>query len=288
MTTAPAFLASELPPTSPEDARLHVLPAPYEATVSYGGGTAAGPEAILRASQQLEVFDGYSQPADLGIYTHPAVDCAGDAETVLGRIEAAVSSILDLSGVPALLGGEHTVTLGALRALKARFGTFGVIQFDAHADLRDTYSDTPYSHACVMRRACELGLPLFQIGVRAISPEELAFRAATPSIAHLDATRLWEQGVPSPLLPPDFPSNIYVTFDVDGLDSALMPATGTPEPGGLTWREAIRAIHLATAGRRVLGLDVVELAPEPGLRHAEYTAARLTYMLMGAAQRSTK
>lgn len=286
MAEAPAFLASELPATRPEDARFHLLPVPWEATVSYGGGTAAGPDAILHASQQLEVFDGYSQPSDLGIYTHPAVDCAGKAEAVLDRIEAAVSSILDLSGVPVLLGGEHTVTLGALRALHARFGTFGVIQCDAHADLRDTYSGTPFSHACVMRRACDLGLPLFQIGVRAISPAELEFRAATPSISHLDATQLWETGVPSPLLPPDFPSNIYVTFDVDGLDSSIMPATGTPEPGGLTWREAMRAIQLATAGRRVLGLDVVELAPEPGLRHAEYTAARLTYMLMGAVQRS--
>lgn len=288
MPAAPAFLASELPETRPGNARFHVLPAPWEATVSYGGGTAAGPEAILRASQQLEVFDGYSQPADLGIYTHPAVDCAGEAETVLSRIESAVSSILDLNGLPVLLGGEHTVTLGALRALKARFGTFGVIQFDAHADLRDTYSDTKFSHACVMRRACELGLPIFQIGVRAISPAELEFRAATPSISHLDATALWERGVPDPLLPPGFPGSVYLSFDVDALDSALMPATGTPEPGGLTWREAMAAIRLATQGRRVLGLDVVELAPEPGMRHAEYTAARLTYMLMGAAQRSNQ
>lgn len=288
MPIAPAFLASELPETRPEDARFHVLPVPWEATVSYGGGTAAGPDAILHASQQLEVFDGYSMPAELGIFTHPAVDCTGDAETVLSRIEAAVSAILDLKGLPVLLGGEHTVTLGALRALKARFGTFGVIQFDAHADLRDTYSGTPYSHACVMRRACDLGLPLFQIGVRAISPAELSFRAATPSISHLDATALWEQGIPDPLLPPGFPESIYLTFDVDGLDSSLMPATGTPEPGGLTWREAMRAIRLAAAGRRVLGLDVVELAPEPGMRHAEYAAARLTYMLMGAVQRSTR
>jgi agmatinase len=286
MSDVPAFLASELPETKPENARFHVLPVPWEATVSYGGGTAAGPEAILHASQQLEVFDGYSMPADLGIFTHPAVDCAGGAEAVLGRIEAATCRILDMGGTPVLLGGEHTVTLGALRALKKSFGTFGIVQFDAHADLRDSYSGTRFSHACVMRRACELGLPLFQIGVRAISPEELAFRATTPTIAHLDATQLWETGVPSPLLPPDFPSQIYITFDVDGLDSSLMPATGTPEPGGLFWREAIRAIHLATAGRRVLGLDVVELASEPGLRHAEYTAARLTYMLMGAAQRS--
>lgn len=287
MRDTPAFLASELPPTTPEKARFHVLPVPWEATVSYGGGTAAGPAAILRASQQLEVFDGYSVPAQEGIFTHPAVDCAGEAEAVLSRIESAVSAILDLKGLPVLLGGEHTVTLGALRALKARFGTFGVVQFDAHADLRAEYSGTRYSHACVMRRACELGLPLFQIGVRAVSPAELEFRAATPSISHLDATALWERGIPDPLLPSGFPEQVYVTFDVDGLDSSLMPATGTPEPGGLTWREAMAAIRLATSGRRVLGLDVAELAPEPGLRHAEYTAARLTYALMGAAQRNS-
>lgn len=286
MTDTPAFLASELPATRPEQARFHVLPAPWEATVSYGHGTAAGPAAILHASQQLEVFDGWSIPAELGIFTHPAVDCSGEAETVLGRIAEAVAGILELGGLPVLLGGEHTVTLGALRALKEGFGTFGVVQFDAHADLRHEYQGTPYSHACVMRRACELGLPLFQVGVRAISPAELEFRAATPSIGRLDATEIWERGIPDPLLPPDFPEQVYVSFDVDGLDSSLMPATGTPEPGGLTWREALRAVHLATRGRQVLGLDVTELAPLPGLRHAEYAAARLAYALMGAVQRS--
>ena len=151
--TTHRFLASELPVAEPESCLFHVLPVPLEATVSYAGGTARGPEAILEASDQLELWDGESVPAEAGIYTWPAVDISGSPETVLGRVEAAVGGILDCNGLPVLLGGEHTVTYGALAALKKRFGTFGIIQFDAHADLRDSYEGSPWSHACVMRRA---------------------------------------------------------------------------------------------------------------------------------------
>ena len=144
--TTHRFLASELPVAEPESCLFHVLPVPLEATVSYAGGTARGPEAILEASDQLELWDGESVPAEAGIYTWPAVDISGSPETVLGRVEAAVGGILDCNGLPVLLGGEHTVTYGALAALKKRFGTFGIIQFDAHADLRDSYEAVSYTH----------------------------------------------------------------------------------------------------------------------------------------------
>ena len=170
--TDQGFLASELemaPPNTRETAFFHVIPAPLEATVSYGGGTGRGPAAILAASQQLEVWDGESVPARRGIYTHPAVDCSGEAAKPhipppsLERIRDVVADVAACGGFPVLLGGEHTVTYAALAALVARFGRFGVIQFDAHADLRDTYEGTPWSHACVMRRAvADLGLPLIQ------------------------------------------------------------------------------------------------------------------------------
>lgn len=279
------FLSSELDDTAPEKALFHVIPVPYEESVSYGGGTGAGPAAILAASDQLELWDGQSVPAELGIHTAPAVDCSGGAETVLDRIEAATEAALACGGLPVLLGGEHTVTLGALRALHRRFGTFGVVQFDAHADLRDSYGGTPYSHAAVMRRAvADLGLPLFQIGVRALCREEVDYRAAM-SIPHLDAATLARRGIPEPLLPPGFPRRIYVTFDVDGLDPSVMPATGTPVPGGLGWYEAQRCLELAMAGREVLGFDVVELAPLPGYHAADFAAARLVYDIMGLVQR---
>ncbi len=301
-----AFLESELAPRDAADCRFHVIPVPYEATVSYGGGTAKGPSAILEASQQLEVWTGRSTPSEQGIYTWPAVECSGGAETVLGRIEAAVATALAAGPqgvlpetsagpggcsaaptVPVILGGEHTVTLGVLRALKKRHGHFGVVQFDAHADLRDTYEGTPYSHACVMRRAVDdLGLSLFQIGVRNLCPEEVTFRKER-GILHLDAraarfplSRV--EGSPaSALLPTDFPDKIFLTFDLDAFDASLMPATGTPEPGGLFWWDALELAERCLAGRVALGFDVVELAPISGLHAPNYTAARLTHEIMG-------
>lgn len=301
-----AFLESELAPRDAADCRFHVIPVPYEATVSYGGGTAGGPAAILEASQQLEVWTGRSIPSEQGIYTWPAVECSGGAETVLERIGAAVEKALAAgpqgvlpktsSGadgclaaptVPVILGGEHTVTLGVLRALKKRYGHFGVVQFDAHADLRDTYEGTPYSHACVMRRAVDdLGLPLFQIGVRSLCPEEVAFRREQ-GIPHLDAraTRFplprAEENRASALLPADFPGTIFLTFDLDAFDASLMPATGTPEPGGLFWWDALALAERCLAGRVALGFDVVELAPISGLHGPNYTAARLAHEIMG-------
>lgn len=287
-TASHRFLASELPESSPDECLFHVLPVPLEATVSYAGGTGKGPEAILEASDQLELWDGESVPAEAGLYTWPSVDCAGPAESVLGRVSAAVDRILEHGGLPVLLGGEHTVTYGALAALRRRFGRFGVIQFDAHADLRDSYEGSPWSHACVMRRAVkDLGLPLVQFGVRALCLEEVEARAAHGVTFH-DAADIARRGVPANVLPADFPERVYVTFDVDGLDPSIMPATGTPVPGGLAWYEALDLAEKAVSGRRVLGFDVVELAPVPGLHAADFAAARLVYALMGLVQRGRR
>jgi len=267
-------------------ALFHVIPAPYEATVSYGGGTRLGPAAILAASDQLEEFDGVDVPAAHGIWTAPPVNCAEGPEKTLEGIEAAVSECLDEGKIPVLLGGEHTVTLGALRACHKRFGAFGVIQFDAHADLRDAYQGSPLSHACVMRRGRELGLDLFQIGVRALSLEEANHRKANPDIGHLDARDLGARllagkGMPETILPPDFPETVYLTFDVDGLDPSVIAATGTPVPGGLSWHAAMDAMEKCLKGRRVIGCDVVELAPRQGAIESDFAAALLTYVMIG-------
>lgn len=283
------FLASEFAPVEPHKARFHIIPAPYEQSVSYGHGTAHGPAAIIAASQQLEAFDGQSVPGELGLYTHAAVDCSGTPDDVLARIETATAKALECTAVPVVLGGEHTVTLGALRALQAqhdRFGPFGVVQFDAHADLRASYEGNPYSHACVMHRAVhDLGLPLVQMAVRDFCLEEVAVRREFNVTCH-DAATLAREGLPLSPLPADFPKNIYVTFDVDGLDAAVMPATGTPVPGGLSWYEALTLVERCVAGHTVIGFDVVELAPMAGLHFADYTAARLVYHMMGIMQRA--
>ena len=286
--TTHRFLASELPVAEPESCLFHVLPVPLEATVSYAGGTARGPEAILEASDQLELWDGESVPAEAGIYTWPAVDISGSPETVLGRVEAAVGGILDCNGLPVLLGGEHTVTYGALAALKKRVGTFGIIQFDAHADLRDSYEGSPWSHACVMRRAVkDLGLPLAQFGVRAMCLDEVEARKEHGVTFH-DAASIARSGLPESLLPPDFPRQVYLTFDVDGLDPSIMPATGTPVPGGLGWYQSLDIAERTLSGRDVLGFDVVELAPVPGMHASDFAAARLAYALMGIVARGRR
>lgn len=291
-----SFLASELPDLAPENCLFHVIPVPYEATVSYGGGTALGPAAILEASSQLEVWTGEANPGETGIYTWPAVSCAGGAEKVMDSIATATARALAYGKtrrvVPVLLGGEHSITYGALLAIKDHYGDIGVIQFDAHADLRDTYGGTKFSHACVMRRATDdLGLPLFQLGVRSLSPEEVLYRKEK-SVAHLDAREYaarggsaWLREFTGQLLPENFPKRVYLTFDVDALDTGIMPATGTPEPGGFAWWDALALARRALQGRECVGLDVNELAPMENFTAPTFAAARLTYELMAEAVR---
>ncbi len=285
----PAFLASEISGQTPEQAFFHVIPVPFEASVSYGVGTARGPAAILEASQQLETYDGFSCPCDLGIYTTDPVDCNGDAKTVIDAIQKAVTQILSYGDkFPLLLGGEHTVTNGAIRALHETGEPFGIVQFDAHADLRNTYEGSKYSHACVMKRAVDLGIPVFQLGVRALSLEEVEVRKNNPSlISYIDGYELGTQGIPAGrLLPEDFPENVYVTIDVDGLDPSIMPATGTPVPGGIGWYDMQQLLRKIADERTVIGADIVELAPIENYHAADFTAAQLVYDLMGIIQRS--
>lgn len=281
MKRLPGFLESDVPAAPRGKARFEIIPAPYEKSVSYGRGAAKGPRALLEASRQLEAFDGAGVPAAAGIYTGSAVDCRGSERAALARIQARTAEALAGRRIPVLLGGEHTVTLGAVRALAATGVRFGVVQFDAHADLRDKYEGNPFSHACVMRRVVEeTGAPLFQIGCRAYCEEEADCRRAR-RIPFLDAETFAIGGMPRRLLPPGFPRTIYVTFDVDAFDPSVLPGTGTPVPGGLFWYDALRLLRAAVAGRRIAGFDVVELAPLAGSPVSEFTAARLTYALMG-------
>jgi agmatinase len=278
----------DLPPEwrDPATARYEVVCAPYEHTVSYGRGTAGGPAAILVASQQLELVDGAEVPARAGIVTGPALAFGTDLpDRAVAKIRDAVRTVLDNRRVPIMLGGEHTVSLGALQACHDVHGEFGVVQFDAHADLRDTFRGSTFSHGCVMRRALDLGLPVFQIGVRSYSLEEVPLREGGP-VRHLDAVEIARRGVPRDILPPDFPRRIYLTFDVDALDPAVVPGTGTPEPGGLSWYDALDAIEAVVCGRETLAADVVELAPVPGSHVSDFAVARLVYSIIGRIERA--
>jgi agmatinase len=283
----PPFLGSEIPPSPPEKGRFHVLPVPWERTVSYGGGTARGPAAILAASQQMEAWDRGEVPGSAGIYTHPPVDVAGGPEAVLCRIADAVAGILRIGAVPVVLGGEHTVTYGVVRGLlQAEIGDFGVVQLDAHADLRDSYEGDIFSHACAMRRVVEAGVPLFQLGVRAMCAEEAAARARY-RVGYADAHDLVPGCVDRVELPADFPEQVFLTLDVDGPDPSVFPATGTPVPGGPGWYQTLSLLESVARQRRVIGFDLMELAPVAGFHCSDFAAAQLVYKLMGI-QRHTR
>jgi len=280
----PPFLGSETGNVPPGKALFHVIPVPFEKSVSYGTGTRRGPSAILRASQQLELFDGHSVPAENGIHTTGPVRCSGPSAGVLDRITRACSAALAHSAIPVILGGEHSVTCGVMPAFTGRGIQFGVVQFDAHADLRDSYEGDRYSHASAMKRVVDLGIPLFQIGIRSLSPGEQEFRKSLP-VPGIDAEDLFKNGLPAKVLPDDFPGDIYVTFDIDALSPSLVPATGTPEPGGLDWYTAMALVERICAEREIIGFDLVELAPQKNHHASDFTAARLIYNTMGMISR---
>ncbi|HTP63700.1 MAG TPA: agmatinase [Burkholderiales bacterium] len=281
------FFESEIPVLEPARARYHVLPVPYEKTVSYGNGTARGPAAILEASSQLERFDGTSDPGAEGIYTWPAVDCSGKPEVVIDLISKAVIRILQLKKIPVVLGGEHTVTWGVIKGyLDAGVKDFGVVQIDAHADLRDAYEGDKYSHASVMRRVVEAGVPLVQLGNRAYCEEERDARKKY-GVKAFDALELVPRGKNSIKLSKQFPSKVFFTVDVDGIDPSVLPATGTPVPGGLGWYQTLGLFESVARQRRIIGFDVMEFAPIAGFHAFDFAAAMLTYKLMGIVQRST-
>jgi agmatinase len=272
----------------PEEARFHVLPVPYEKTVSYGNGTAKGPAAILEASSQLERWDGNSDPGKEGIYTWPAIDCSRDPDLVLEDIAVAVKKILKYKKIPVVLGGEHTVTWGVIKGyLDAGVKDFGVVQVDAHADLRDAYEGDRYSHASVMRRVVEAGVPLVQLGCRAYCEEERDARKKY-KVLFYDGVDLVPRAIDRIKLPKGFPKKVFFTLDVDGMDPSVLPATGTPVPGGLGWYQTLALFESVARQRRLIGFDVMEYAPIEGFHAYDFTAALLTYKLMGIAQRTAR
>ena len=266
-----------------EWARAIVLPVPYDFSTTYQGGTRWGPRAILSASQNMELWDdelGATYRA--GIHTLPDVEpTAQGPGAMAARVEQAVGWILDRSRLPVVLGGEHSITAGAVRAAAKRIGGLSVLQFDAHADMRDTYLDSPYSHACVMRRVREL-VPAASVGIRSYSEEEAGYLREHPAPIWSPRAFRALQGDWRPILSA-LTDTVFVTFDLDALDPSVLPGTGTPEPGGLDWYEAVDLLRAVAARSRIVGFDVVELAPIPGQVASDFLAARLAYRLIGLA-----
>ena len=269
-------------------AKAAILPLPYDLTTSYQPGARRGPLAILEASTHLETSDeelARESWQEVGIATLPAVapDTSGPAAT-MARIERVAREVVEEGTFLIGLGGEHSVTAPLVRAVRARHSGLGVLQLDAHADLRDTFEGSPLNHACVMHRILDDGVQLAQVGIRSLTGDERALiveRGICTVFAREavnEPVQRWISRVLAAL-----PDEVYVTVDLDAFDPAIMPATGTPEPGGLGWYGALAVLRAVAERKRVVGFDVVELAPIAGHVAPDFLAAKLVYRLLGYA-----
>lgn len=258
-----------------------------EATVSYGGGTARGPRAILEASFQLELYDREfdCEPGVLyGVHTHDEMVLDSDPETAVNEIAEEVAKLYSPAALFGVLGGEHSLTFGVISGLLSRIeGPLTVVQIDAHSDLRDSYEDSPYSHACVSRRMLELDRveQLLQIGIRSICTEEADVIKAHPGRIKTWFTEdVFEGDFEQELRRLVRGKNLYLTVDVDGFDPTLIPATGTPEPNGLSFRQGERIFKILAEEAKLVAFDCVELAPVATHHASDFVVAKLVYRLM--------
>ena len=264
-------------------ARVAIIPAPFDQTTSYLPGTRFGPRAILEASRQVEFYDEEldTEPFRIGVATLSEIEIdPADVATSLGRLEAVVEKVAESGMVPFTLGGEHSLTLAPVRALHARYPDLSVLQLDAHLDLREQYQGTKLSHASVMHRIRDLGVPTVAVGIRSVSREEADYVHAARAPVFL-AREIRAQGLPVDAIVDLLRNPVYVTVDLDAFDPAYVPGVGTPEPGGLTWDEGVKLLRAVFERRQVVGCDIVELCPIPGQPASDFFAAKLVNKMIG-------
>lgn len=266
-----------------ETSRVAVLPVPFERTTSYGKGTLAGPAAILRASQAMELYDEElgAEPYVQGIATLPAfLPEAFDMEEGFAELQAESKTHLERGKFLVTLGGEHSLTQAPVKAAHEVFSEIGVVQFDAHSDLREEFEGTPYSHASVMKRVVDSGVSTLAVGIRSLSAPEarLIREKGLPVIWGHQLDRAEEL---FPQMLAAMPEKIYLTFDIDYFDPALVPATGTPEPGGGHWYPTLRLLRHLFQTKTVVAMDLIELAPVGGHPASDFLAAKLIYKCLG-------
>ena len=280
---APLAFGGAMPVTrSFEESLAVVLPVPLDRTTSYVPGTRNGPREILQASSHMELWDE-ELGADIhpiGIFTLPEMEFPfGELAPLMQEIQRVAAEILARDKFLVTLGGEHSITPPLVAASAAKYPGLSVLQIDAHADLRDCYMGTPHNHACAMRRSLEYA-PVTQVGIRSMSAEEAEVVSSLNTTVFYDVTMRndlqWIDRVVDSLS-----DTVYLTIDVDGMDPAIMPATGTPEPGGLSWYEMLALLRRTMTRRKVVACDVVELSPLPGLMAPNFLCAKLIYKILG-------
>ena len=274
--------------------RVVILPIPYEQTTSFGKGTASGPASVIDASAQVELYD---EELDTEIYkvaggiaTAEALDLDGKDSAAVESIEKKVHTFIGEDKFVVCIGGEHTISIGAARAHAAHYPDMSFLQLDAHSDLRDEYEGNRYSHACVMARVYEFNKNIVQVGIRSQCKEEADFiKLKKINTFYAVALRSGQYG-PEPdawhdVVIDGLKENVYLSLDCDFFDPALMPAVGTPEPGGFAWDESMSFLRRIAEKRRIVGFDVTELSPIEGLLYPQFVIAKLIYKLIGYVSR---
>lgn len=258
-----------------------VVPVPFEKTVCYGHGTAKGPAAVIEASTQIELWDEETKTEtwELGINTQPAVNCKGSTNTVFKNIDKTVRNLMQYKAVPFYIGGEHTVTQALAQPYIEKYKNLSILHFDAHADLRETFEGTPKSHACALYPASRQ-VPVVQVGIRSVASEEKQYcneGKVTTFLMHenRDISKLIPQVLKK------LTDTVYITIDVDGFDPSVIPATGTPQPGGFMWYEALDLFREVIKHKNIVAVDVVEACQRKADTITEFNTSKLIYRLMG-------
>jgi len=283
------FAGLEPPYSNLQQARTVILPVPYDGTSEWRGGSRHGPQAIIDASQYLELYDLEldREIYKVGISTLPEVEpVLSSPQDMIDRVYQVIKGLIQKEKFVVLLGGEHSLSLGAVRAFKEAFPRLSVLQLDAHADLRDEYLGTKYSQACVMRRIFEL-CPISQVGVRSLSREEKQFLTQKKLTPFYMSDLASNKGSIDKIVD-SLSEDVYVTIDVDVLDPSIMPAVGTPEPDGMSWRQVLDIIQSVALHKHVVGFDLVEFCPGEGPGSCALLLAKLAYRFIGYTVRQEK
>ena len=262
-----------------ESSSIVIVPVPFDATSTWGKGADKGPEAMLHASENMELYDidTDTEVWKRGIFTAgPLAAGEADPERMTGVVQSEVRRFLRDGKFPVIVGGNHSVSIGAFYAFAERFSPLTILQLDAHADLRDSYEGSKFNHACVMARAGEVAKTV-QVGIRSMCDEEVPSidRETTFFARQMLRSSSWQDEVVKKL-----GEHVYMTIDLDVLDPSVMPSTGTPEPGGIGYYDILDLVDKVIGSRNLAGFDVVELSPVPGLRGPEFLAAKLIYQIL--------
>jgi len=264
--------------TDLDKSKIAILPVPYDETSTWMKGADKAPCAIIEASAAMELYDieTHSEVYKRGIHTSPPLECRRHPEEMVREVDEKVRELIEAGKFVVVLGGEHSVTIGALKAHANAFKNLSVLQLDAHLDMRDEYEGSRYNHACVMARAREI-CPAVQVGIRSMSAEEKdkAPREDIFFAADIAGKNDWQARAVERLS-----RDVYISIDLDVFDPSVMPSTGTPEPGGLGWYEVVRFLRRVSEERRVAGFDIVELCPNVSDKAPDFTAAKLVYKLL--------